>query len=308
MALDPSELFPEVPNLYDFPSVHRDMIYDEHRVHAYQRAVERTVRKGDVVVDVGTGTGLLAFLCAKAGAKRVHAIDRAPIINSARKLAEINGCSDRILFYHGDARDIEIGEKADVMISELIGHMAFEEGMVESLFFAKDRFVKPGGQLIPQQATLDSAPVQENEIYATYIDGWRPAYGIDYSPMREQAIRACYVTEIEESELLAASKPVFSVDFQRNIKPEVRRELEYTIHRTGTMNGIALWFDAVLAPHVNLSSGPWSKTHWEQVFVPIHYPLNVNRGETIRAEITMKLRTRTDDRFSVSVNVKRENS
>ena len=101
--LDPTELFPEVPNLYEFSSIHNDMIYDEHRVTAYQRAIERTVKAGDVVIDVGTGTGILAFLCLRAGAARVHAIDRSPVINWARRLAESNGMVDQIIFHQCDS-------------------------------------------------------------------------------------------------------------------------------------------------------------------------------------------------------------
>ncbi|HEX9543873.1 MAG TPA: 50S ribosomal protein L11 methyltransferase, partial [Pyrinomonadaceae bacterium] len=110
--LDPAELFPEVPNLYEFPSIHSDMIYDEHRVGAYRQAIERTVKEGDVVVDVGTGTGILAFLCLKAGAARVHAIDRSPVINWARRLAETNGMADQIIFHQCDSRDVNLGEQA----------------------------------------------------------------------------------------------------------------------------------------------------------------------------------------------------
>src|SRR5688572_1875631 len=97
--LEPSELFPEVPNLYEFPSIHNDMIYDHHRVSKYQDAIARTVKKGDIVMDVGTGTGILAFLCLQAGAERVHAVDRSPVISWAKEIAAANGLSDRITFH-----------------------------------------------------------------------------------------------------------------------------------------------------------------------------------------------------------------
>ena len=70
MTLEPSELFPEVPNLYEFPSVHLDMLQDRTRLRAYRRAIERTVRPGNVVVDVGTGTGVLAFLALELSVHR----------------------------------------------------------------------------------------------------------------------------------------------------------------------------------------------------------------------------------------------
>jgi predicted RNA methylase len=101
MPLEPAELFPEFGNLFDFPSIHSDMIYDGHRVMAYQSAIMRTVKEGDVVADVGTGTGLLAFLCLQAGAKRVHAIDRSPVLECAKELAQANSFTDRMIFHAG---------------------------------------------------------------------------------------------------------------------------------------------------------------------------------------------------------------
>ena len=82
--LDPSELFPEIPNLYEFPSVHAGMLLEDEREKKYSEAISRVVKEGDIVADIGTGTGLLAFLCLKAGAKHVHAIERTSAINWAK--------------------------------------------------------------------------------------------------------------------------------------------------------------------------------------------------------------------------------
>lgn len=301
--LDPAELFPEVPNLYEFPSIHSDMIYDEHRVGAYRQAIERTVKEGDVVVDVGTGTGILAFLCLQAGAARVHAIDRSPVINWARRLAETNGMMDQIIFHQRDSRDVNLGEQADVIVSELIGHLAFEEGMVESISDAMERFLKPDGSLIPQAVTLYAAPVCEREIYESCIDGWKPAYGIDYSVMREQALGTSYITEINERDLLAKHQPIFSVDFRRKIQVEINAERVFKIYREGYVNGLAFWFDSTLADVVRLSSGPWSNTHWKQCFSPLRSPRRVTSGEELRVAFTMTLCDRPSSKFTFKIDL-----
>lgn len=302
--LDPAELFPEVPNLYEFPSIHSDMIYDEHRVNAYRQAINRTVRKGDIVVDVGTGTGILAFLCLKAGAARVHAIDRSPAINWARRLAETNGMANQIIFHQCDSRDVHMDERADVIVSELIGHLAFEEGMVESISDAMERFLKPDGSLIPQAVTLYAAPVCEREIYESCIDGWKPAYGIDYSVMREQAVGATYVTEINERDLFAKHQPIFSVDFLQRAQIEIHTEKTFEIYRDGEINGIAFWFDSKLTDVIRLSSGPWSKTHWKQCFTPLPRPRKTFAGDTFDVSFDMTLCQRGSDRFSFAVQLK----
>lgn len=304
--IDPTELFPEVPNLYEFPSVHAGMLYDEERIGKYSDAIQRVVKKGDVVADIGTGTGILSFLCLKAGASRVHAIERTPAIRWARLVAEKNGFSDRIVFHDQDSRSCNLPEKVNVVVSELIGHIAFEEGMVESLFDAKKRFLFPGGVIIPERVELKVALVEENEVYPECVDCWEPIKGIDFSPIREEAVKACYLTALSNRDLLSEPKTFFVVDFQRGEWPNLKGSHLFTACRSGKVNGIGLWFDAVLAPPIPLSSVPWSRTHWKQCFAPLAIPVGVCAGDNILVDIDMKLRTKEDDSFNFTFQIERK--
>jgi 2-polyprenyl-3-methyl-5-hydroxy-6-metoxy-1,4-benzoquinol methylase len=305
--LEPAELFPEVPNLYEYLSVHSDMVYDEERVNRYALAINQQVNRGDVVVDIGTGTGLLAFLCIRAGAKRVHAIERSTAINWAKLLADHHHLSDKIIFYSGDSRNISLPEKADIVISELIGHMAFEEGMVESLYDAKSRFLNPQGAIIPRNVSLKLAPVYEVDIYNTYIDRWENAWGIEYSLLRKYAVRSCYLTEIKSEDLMAIPQTLFSVDFMKNDDmPDLKGTAQFRITRTGNVSGIALWFDAVLSPEVLLSSGPWKRTHWMQCFAPMEKSLSVKAGDKVSIYINMELCNKHNSSFNFEFEIKKE--
>ncbi len=304
--LDPTELFPEVPNLYEFPSVHADMLFDEERVGKYSDAIQKVVKKGDIVADIGTGTGLLAFLCLKAGAKRVHAIERSPAIKWAKLVAEENGFGDRIVFHEQDSRSCTLQEKVNVVVSELIGHIAFEDGMAESLFDAKQRFVVPSGVLIPERVELKVALVEDKEIYPEYIECWGPIEGIDYSLMRQEAVKACYLTGLSNHNLLSEPRRFFMVDFRQDEVPKLQGCHSFKVCRSGVMNGIALWFDADLAPGVSLSSGPWTRNHWKQCFAPITAPINVSAGDNVSIDINMQLRTKENDSFKFNFSIERE--
>jgi len=110
MELEPAEVFRvhHVPLLFESAAAHQWMVYDARRVGQFRRAIQETVTQGDVVVDLGTGTGLLAFLCARAGARRVHAIERNPVILEwAERLARANGLAERVMFHQGDSREVE---------------------------------------------------------------------------------------------------------------------------------------------------------------------------------------------------------
>lgn len=303
--LEPSELFPEIPNLYEYPSIHADMLFDQERVSRYEEAISATVEEGDVVADIGTGTGLLAFLCLKAGAKRVHAIERSTAIQWAQLLADRNGYSDRITFHHADSRSLpSLPEKVDVVVSELMGHMAFEEGMIESLFHARDHFLRPGGTIVPRHAELRVALISQHEVYRTYVDCWGTVAGIDYSPLREAAVAACYVTTLNDRDLLSEPKQLFEVDFEKGCRPSLRGEMELMACRSGTVHGIGLWFNADLAPGVRLSSDPWSRTHWQQCFAPIARPFVVHTNQPVSILLEMKLRETPDDNFSFSLEMR----
>lgn len=304
--LEPSELFPEVQNLYEFLSVHAGMLFDDERVGRYSDAINRSVRRGDVVVDIGTGTGLLAFLCLRAGAQRVHAIERSPALKWAKLLADQHGFSGQIVFHKGDSRRLELPERVDLVVSELIGHIAFEEGMVESLFDARDRFLRPGGSIIPQRVILKVALVSEQNVYAECVDCWQPRHGIDYSPLRYEAVKACYLTTLRDHDLLSESIPFFSVDFCGSARPELRATHVLTACRSGILNGIGLWFDASLAQGVALSSAPWTRTHWQQCFMPIADPIEVAADERITVELEMNLRSPTHESFSFGLRLAKE--
>jgi len=295
--LDPVELFPEIPNLYEFPSIHAGMLYDEERVGKYCDAIWKVVRKGDTVADIGTGTGLLAFLCARAGAARVHAIERSPAIRWAKIGAEKNSLGDKITFHNKDSRLCTLPKKVDVVVSELIGHLAFEEGMVESLFDARNRLLVTGGKMVPMRVDLKVALVEENEIYPECVDCWKPIRGIDYSFMREDSLRAFYITSLNDRCLLSEPMTFFTVDFINGEKPASRekKNKSLSVVRSGVVNGICFWFDALLADDVRLSSGPWSRTHWKQCFAPIAEPIPVTTGDRISVDIEMNLRIESDN-------------
>ncbi len=304
--LDPTELFPQVPNLYEFLSVHADLLYDEERVGKYSQAIAAVVKKGDTVADIGTGTGLLAFLCLQSGAKRVHAIERSASIKWAKKLAGQHGFSDRIIFHDEDSRTTQLDEKVDVVISELIGHIAFEEGMAESLLDARDRFLLPEGTIIPQSVKLIVALVCEREVYPECVECWRPITGIDYGLLRKEAVKSCYLTKLSVRDLMSEPSTFFAIDCRKDGVSSLAGSQVFKVLRPGKVNGIAMWFQALLSPGISLSSSPWDRTHWKQCFAPISPPMHVRADDRVAVEIEMKLCTHLDDHFVFRMNLGKE--
>ena len=124
------------------PALHYErMIGDQPRMDAYQRAISQNVKAGDIVADLGTGLGVLAIMSAQAGAKKVYAIDLNPnSIWMAKQIAEQNGVADKIEFISANAQELQLPEKVDVIVNELVGEFGNEEGIVETVSkFAKKK-------------------------------------------------------------------------------------------------------------------------------------------------------------------------
>lgn len=143
---------------------HAQMIFDWQRTSPLLNAIQKTVRQGDRVVDVGCGIGILAFAACHAGAKRVYAIDvDGKALEYARWQAKKLGMEKKIVFLEDHSFNIDLIEKMDILIQEVIGHLAFDENFLPTLQDAKKRFLKKGGEIIPKVVSLVGAPANRNK-------------------------------------------------------------------------------------------------------------------------------------------------
>lgn len=138
---------------------HRRLLADGERNRLFHEALAETVTAGSTVLDIGSGTGIWAVTAAMLGARRVVAIEYEPLLTGAiRAMAEENGVADRVEIISGDSRQVALGREFDVVISETIGHLVFDESIVSIMIDARERFLKPGGTLIPRTVRLIAAP------------------------------------------------------------------------------------------------------------------------------------------------------
>lgn len=177
------------------------MLADHVRTGTYQRAIVNNSADfaGKVVLDVGTGSGILAFFALQAGAATVYAIDASDSVHVARKIAAANGYADRLQVIQGKVEDIELPEKVDVIISEPIGFLLVHERMLESYVIAREKFLKPGGLMMPTTGSILLCPFTDDALYrdqATKATFWDNTdfYGLDFSTIGAQA-RAEYFSQ-----------------------------------------------------------------------------------------------------------------
>ena len=272
----------------DFINYHLSMLVDETRTGAYSQAISRVVKPGDVVVDVGCGSGILSFFACRAGARRVHAIESEPVINIAELVAAKNGFQDRITFYNDSSFNVELPEPADVVVTETMGTFGFEEGILGSLTDARERFLKKGGRLIPHGVDLFLVPVELPQFYEHVVDFWvNRCQGFDFSPVRHLTVNNFHPLKLHEGTFLGDPLRVQEIEFGEATQTEVKAGFTIHARRQGWLHGLAGWFNAELIPGLSISNGPRDKaSHWGLAFFPIERPVSVDRGNRIDVEMS----------------------
>ena len=263
---------------------HRQYLADPHRLAAFERAIAATVKPGDVVIDLGAGTGILGLLACRAGAARVYAIDDGGIIELARSLCRANGFADRVVFVKGLSTRVTLPEKANVVVADQIGRFGFESGVWEYFTDARARLLTPGAATVPGSVELRLAPVEAPELFEQ-IDFWsrRPA-GFDTSDARALAMNTGYPAHLTPSQLLAEPVTLATLDLAELEPRSLGVEVELATLRSGTLHGLGGWFRAELAPGIFMSNAPGDPARIDRrnVFLPIARPVAIEPGDRIR--------------------------
>ena len=287
-------LYYDVANQFGFGDLYTQetMLADRGRVDAYQAAIERYVQEGDVVIDLGTGTGILAFLAAARSPARVYAIDHSTILDVAKKVRDANGLS-RVELLQVNSRKLELPEKVDVIIQEQMGHALFDEQMVANVADLRDRLLKPGGKILPSQFELYLDPVQLKEHYVVPFAWEQVIHGVDFStladlePATTPDHRFKLLAQHEYDHFLCASEPVLRCDLDTAEAGDLTRSFQFrrTVQTAGRVDGICVHFVARFDEEISISTSPFAdRTCWRVPLLRVaarHYEV----GEVIEVAL-----------------------
>ncbi|CAA0831436.1 Probable protein arginine N-methyltransferase 3 [Striga hermonthica] len=302
--------------------IHREMISDKVRTDAYRQAIleNPSLLRNAVVMDVGCGTGILSLFAAQAGASRVIAIEASDKMAAvATQIAKDNGFLRNRIISDGSRQSgfIEVvqgmveelnnadqiqPQSVDVLFSEWMGYCLLYESMLTSVLFARDKWLKPGGAILPDTATMFVAGFGRG---ATSIPFWENVYGFNMScigrEVDEGAAQVPIVDVIDSCNIITSTEVLQSFDLvtmQPNqmdftavveLEPKPKEPNEVT-----WCHGIVLWFETGFTERfcrekpVVLSTSPFHpSTHWSQTILTFREPIAMSTVAKIQSRLSI---------------------
>ncbi|KAI0135562.1 protein arginine N-methyltransferase 1 [Daldinia grandis] len=296
-------------NSYNHHGIHEEMLKDEVRTRSYMNAIvqNKHLFKDKVVLDVGCGTAILSMFAVKAGAKHVIGVDMSTIIFKAREIVKVNGMEDKITLIQGKMEEIELPfPKVDIIISEWMGYFLLYESMLDTVLYARDKFLEKDGLIFPDKATIFACGIEDGEYKDEKIGFWDNVYGFDYTPLKETALAEPLVDTVEIKAAVTDPAAVLTLDLYTCTTADLAFSIPFklTSRRDDFIHALVAWFDIdFTACHkpVRFSTGPHTKyTHWKQTVFYLNQVLTVQQGE----EISFNLDVRPNDKNRRDLDIK----
>jgi protein arginine N-methyltransferase 1 len=249
---------------------------------------------GDIVLDVGAGSGILSLFAARAGAARVYAVEQTSIAVLAQEMATANGVADIVQVIQGDITELELPGRVDVIVSEWLGGFGIDEGMLPPVITARDRWLKPGGVMIPDSVTAWVALVHDRYLAETVDFLQENPYGLELGDLVEKTVNEISYSGGFRHLALSdrRSEPARLWTTRAGLIPLEEAQAPYhaegllAIHEYGSANALALWFSAELVPGISLSVGPGDPpTHWGMTTAPLRSPVELTPGTGVRVRV-----------------------
>ena len=306
---------------YENLDVHRLMLNDRPRTESYRQAMlqNRTLFKDKIVMDVGSGTGILSLFAAEAGAKKVYSIEASNVALIARDIVKQNNLQGIVEVFSCQVEDFMLpnSEKVDIIISEWMGFYLLHESMLDSVILARDKFLKDSGIIFPSRASLYACPSNLNGLFEQEVDFWDTVYGFDFSVVKQVVLQnkqqSPQILCVDHSELISDASMVKQFDLMNVTLEDIKKfdskfftsSIEKSICR-----GIVLWFNCEFRTELEaennlvLSTAPkCPATHWKQTVIVLPTKITLEAGDVIGFGIKLSQSATNHRHYNIHVEV-----
>ena len=267
------------------------MFADAARTGAYLAAIERGVRAGSVVVEIGTGVGYFAVAACRAGARRVYAIELNPAIELGGPVAADNACADRITFIREDSRRVILPEQGDLLLSDLRGVLPAYGEHIPTLVDARKRLIRPGASLVPSRDSMFAAPcVAPADWRRDHILPRNDPHGISRRAVAVRVRSNWHRCHLAADDVLADGVEWASLAYSDIESPDLSGRADWLVPRECAADGVAVWFDGDFGFGVLLSNAPSApRTLYGQAFFPFERSLALRAGDHLSVDFRANL-------------------
>jgi|GEM_PF-4895798 len=262
---------------------HADMLSDPVRVGAYARALRESVRPDDVVLDAGCGIGVFAVLAARAGARRVYAVDTGDSAHWARRVAVENGVGDRVVVLRGRLEDLRLPEAPTLVVADVRGGMPLAGG-APLLWNAVVGALAPGGRCIPRRDVVFAQPIASEALHER-THGFGPIEGVGVGPLRSVLTES--TPEVaDDAAPRSDAQPLFEIRYGARLAARYAGQAEFVADVPWTVDGFRLGFEADLAPGISYRTfGPARVLAYGLPVAPTPGRLVVPAGAALRLRL-----------------------
>ncbi|CAH2042309.1 unnamed protein product, partial [Iphiclides podalirius] len=302
---------------YEDLEIHRLMLDDSSRTETYRMAIDNNKEyfRNRVVMDVGCGTGILSLFCAQAGAKKVYAVEASNIAIIAKEIIKENGFENVVEVIQGKVEDIELPNniKVDAIVSEWMGFYLLHEGMLNSVLAARDKFLKNGGEMFPESATMYVAPCSVPSLYHKWKEFHGVSMGAFAKYLRMEKHNKPEIMQVQSEDLLGDKVSFGWINLKEDNVTDLQTfKIEHVVgvNRNGKYQGLCIWFDCTFPQlseefeQIVLSTSPQSpSTHWKQTVILLPEEQDVEDGEPIAFQLDMFRDNLNERRYNIQVSL-----
>ncbi len=267
------------------------MADDAVRMGAYVEAMRRSIRPGDIVLDIGTGPGVMALMACQMGASRVYALETNGSIEMARLAAARNGYANKICFLKKLSSEIDLPEVADVMGSDLRGQSPLHKEHIPSIVDARARLLKPGGIQLPARDQLFVGLSRDDVAYRGVRRPWlENDFGLDLSDGFVPVVNSIHRNSQRTNISLGTGQVWAEIDYTRVQSADVKGLVTFDLPRGEGVNGLELWFEAEVCEGVRYNTGPGQPEQvYGRTWLPLARPITADEGSRLVVDLSMNL-------------------
>ena len=239
-----------------------------------------------VVADIGAGPGVLGVYAATLGARRVFLVEPDHSVNAARALAIENGVADRVEIIRAPSNEVELPERADVIVSDLRGVTPFHGSHLESAADMRRRLLAPGGVCIPRRDRVHVALVEDGALHERTVGAWSGVPdSVAHESLTSMMANGWFRARATGAQLLSEPSLFVTLDYELPT-PALHAGWYLCAARGGTAHGVLLWFDSDLTDGISLSNAPTEPPAlYGQAFFPFRPAIALRRAESLHVAL-----------------------